>query len=188
MIATIYLDTGCWIRITETNLDEILRYEKNLDIKEKRRNTIEKERESTLEILEKVRKEPEKYKIVSSKHQIQQLYAKKNNLYTSASQKEALLAVIAFCVELTGDTTLTDPDCNSLRDELIEKSNIQHAEDAKHIVIGCVREADYFVTTDSELYYDKKTDIERSLGLMQPQIPEKHVEIVNPLTFLKKIR
>ncbi len=184
----LYFDTSCWVRITETNLDEILKYEKNQIIKQKKKELIEKERTAVVDILDLQEKNKVKYTIISSKHQIGQLYTKLTSLKTSQRQKEALPAVIAFCIENTDNTTNSDPpNWFQPRNELMQKCVLPDSEDAKHIVIGWIREADYFVTTDKPLYDYNKKCIESTLdSMLHPTLGTHRIEILNPIDCLTK--
>jgi len=173
VVLRLYFDTTSWIRLFETITDENSR----------------NEQQSISDILEL--RDNGRIELVSSKFQINQLYTLSNSANSSENKKNAVLQSIALCLECCGDSTNNSPYCKQELDEFMNESQIQHKEDGRHIVTSWIREADYFITTDRELYRDKKSEIEKSLNKMWHPLISTHsqrVEIINPIQFLRKIQ
>lgn len=174
----IYFDTTCWIRTIENDLNQ----------------SSEKEKQTILRILEMVQKDPSKYEIVSCQTQINQLYTKKNSSNTDQKKKEALAYVIAQIEIYCSNTINNNPiNSNSSRDELQRKISLRDNEDAKHIAIAWLREADYFITVDWSSILNINTDkqIEEALASMyHPTLcdTDKVVKICSPASFLECIK
>lgn len=168
----LYFDTTTWIRLYETNLDK-----KN-----------QQEQDAIDDILQKI--DEESLIIISSKFQLNQLYSLSHSVNNSSNKNDAIAKAIAHCLETTGITTNTSPYCKQELDEFMVESKIQHKEDGRHIIIAWIREADYFITTDYELFKDKKSDIEKALNKMWHPLSPIHsqrMSILNPVGFLPKI-
>jgi len=168
----LYFDTTTWIRIYE-----VITNEKSGNEQEAIDKILDLREQKTMEI-------------VSSKFQLNQMYTLVNSSASSENKKDAVAKSIAQCLECCGDSTKTTPFCQQELDEFMTKSKIQHREDGRHIVTSWIREVDYFITTDQELYKDKKSEIEKTLNKMwHPLISthSKRVEIINPIDFIRKI-
>ena len=147
------------------------------------------ERQAILDILDVIDNNQSEFQIISSLYQINQLYSKLRSKNTSANLQEALPTSIAFCETHAGNTIKSNPVYKSLADELLAKSNIRDQDDANHIVIACIRDVDYFITTDSELYRDKVDDIKTALIPILNQMSRiQGIEILNPIPFPSVMR
>ena len=173
IVLRLYFDTTSWIRLFETITDDNSRNE-------------QQSIDAILTLQEEGRLE-----IISSKFQLNQLYTLSNSSNSSKNKKNAVLQSIALCLECCGDSTNNSPYCKPELDEFMAGSKINHREDGRHIVTSWVLEAGYFITTDRELYRDKKSDIEKTLNKMWHPLISTHsqrVEIINPIEFLRKIQ
>lgn len=168
---TVYFDTTTWIRPFEDNSNERPSQERNaINI-----------------ILEEIGSN----EIISSKFQLDQLYSKVNSKDNSEDEQDAFAKSIALCLQNTGNTTKTTPYCKQEVDELIFNTKLKHREDAYHIAIAWLRIADYFITTDGELYDEKKSIIEKTLNGMWNWGVDSHTHnmtIINPIDFLPILR
>lgn len=173
----LYFDTTTWIRTVETPSDIFKR----------------KEKEAITEILELNEKQPNEYEIISSKTQLNQLYTKKNSLRTEQVMKDSLEYVIAAIEEKTNTSCKNDPwNVNQFLDSILKNTGLPDKEDAKHITIAWINNADYFITTDwrSILNLNKTNIIENSLkNLIHPNNGNSgyEVKIIDPVCFMNEI-
>lgn len=164
----IYFDTTTWIRIYE-ELDDQTQIE---------------ERDAIDSLLELLQDDDE---ILTSKFQINQMYSFLNSANRSNDEKDAITKALAHCEEKCRILDSSDPYCKAETDELIQEASLNHREDARHIVISWRKEADYFITTDRELFHDKRGAIENALNKMwHPTAAgnSKRLIVLNPIDFL----
>ena len=156
ILLKLYFDTTTWIRLYENLTEDYTKLEQEAidDILDEKNNTL--------------------FEIISSKFQVDQLYTLLNSSNTSENKKDAIQKSIAQCIENTGQTTQTSPYCQQELDEFMLESKINHREDGRHIVTAWIREANYFITTDRELYKDKQIDIEKALSKMWNPLSQLH--------------
>lgn len=170
----IYLDTTCWIRTTESN-DILTRFQTE-------------EKEAILNFLDIIWANSEEFQVVSSKHQRYQIENKIRN--TNPTQKTALEYVLAQIETLASKTLQYNPSLhNEKTAEFLTKFPMMpDREDARHIIISWLHNADYFVTTDwrSILNINPAKNIENVLAsLIHPISPQtsKPVQIIDAKSF-----
>jgi len=144
--------------------------------------TPQEQREAVGDILEKLTSK----EFISSRFQVKQF----DGMHEDEQQdnkKGAILAAKATCEETCPQSTKTHPYCRNEVQALIEKTGMNDKEDAWHIVIAWIKGADYFITTDRELYETKKNAIEKVLAEIGPPpgVEVKNIQILDPRDFIK---
>ncbi len=160
----IYLDTGIWIRLFETNLTQ----------------EQEKDQQAIEDILEELKN---KHEIVSSRFQVRQLEALLSG--SQGNKRLAVTAALAQCKYAAPSTIQSTPYHDNEFRELMQKTGLQDAEDGHHIVIAWFKGAEYFVTVDYTTILSKKNVIESTIASIIMPFPDnfKDMKVMNPKMF-----
>jgi len=159
----IYLDTNAWIRNFEQG------------------NTIiNSQCEAVGDILEN------HFEIISSKFQIKQFsYLIQNE--SDINKKTIYQSAKELCESFCPISSKQFIPCRTEARQLMTAATLNDYEDALHIIIAMMSNAEYFITADDELYCTKKRVIERSLPTIIPSITH-NLQIVDPVEFKRIIR
>jgi len=164
----IYFDTSAWMRLfdQEDSVEDI------------------KQREAIGDILEK----KDSLEIISSLFQTKQFEYMLNH-ETIENRRLAIIAAKEMCNQTCGDSIKKSPYCKYEWQDFMKKARLNDDEDGYHIVNAWLKGADYFVTTDYELWNTKKFLIEKTLSeIYSPSgVEVKEIKILDPREFKKLI-
>jgi hypothetical protein len=142
----LYFDTTTWVRLFETGNPKI----------DAERTAIQRICEQNMEI-------------ITSQFQLAQMYSKKNSRSIPPEENELFAKAISVCEFRATTPPKFDPYYGSILREFSDKTNLQHREDKIHLILAWLNEADFFITTDGELYNTEKLSIEVVLaGMVHP--------------------
>lgn len=164
----VYFDTSAWMRLydEETGEDDI------------------QQREALGNILDK----QDSFELISSLFQTNQ-FNHMLGIETQENRRGAIVAARETCKQTCGNSIKGKPYCETEWKEFMKKTRLNDDEDGYHIVIAWIKLADYFVTTDYELWNTKKILIKKVLSEMHPPpgVEVKEMEILDPREFVKII-
>jgi len=156
----IYLDTNAWIRQFEVGS-----------------TLINNQCNAVGDILN------QQFNIISSKFQFKQfshLVQHESNPDKQINYQCAKDSCEAFCPKSIKQFT----PCQSEVSQLLQSTMMNDHEDAVQIIIAAIRNAEYFITADDELYSTKKIIIEREVSRIVPSgINSNNLQIVDPILF-----
>jgi predicted nucleic acid-binding protein len=163
----LYFDTTTWVRLYEEGDSKIIA-----------------ERDATTKIITC----KNDLEIITSQFQLRQMYSKVNSHSIDPNKREAFRKAVATCEVITTSTPKFDPYCEHHLKDFSSRVTLRHNEDKHHIILAWMKEADFFITTDDELYNTQRIDIENTLNNMihpSSAINYHKVRILNPIEFCR---
>ncbi len=140
-------------------------------------------------ILEIIRNR-QSFAIHSSEFEINYFEGTQHSHSLSDTKKGAFAKAYTTCKNVVIDLDKNDPNCFNELKEFHEKVCLRDREDRFHIVIAWMKEVDYFITADRELFLDKRNDIQSTLASMYHILANSNshkMEILNPREFVGSV-
>lgn len=129
------------------------------------------------------------YTITTSEYETKFFEQTQHSRSLTNQKKGAFAKAYSLCKVAVIDFEKTDPNCYNEINEFHKKVCLNDTEDRYHIVIAWMKEVDYFVTADRELFSTRRKDIEKTLGDMYHILAKNNnhsMEVLNPIEFVKR--